>query len=90
MITRLELDFEFGKGQYQFNTTTPRAPGEPTSGCLEDPTSFVLECISELIDVLLPVRPSPDTSPDNVPQMFDWRQVWGLCWPWESRDSVKL
>ena len=51
---------------------------------------ILLECISELVDVLWLVRPSRDTFPEDVPQMFDWRQVWGLRWPWENRDSVEL
>ena len=29
-------------------------------------------------------------SPEDVPQMFCWRQVLGLRRPWESRDSAKL
>ena len=48
------------------------------------------ECIRELVDVLCLVRPSPDTSPEDVPQTFSWRQVWGFRWLWESRDSAKL
>ena len=69
---------------------TPHAPDEPPSGCLGDPAPFLLECIGELVDVLWLERTSPDTSPEDVAQIFDWRQVWGLRWPWESRDSAKL
>ena len=45
---------------------------------------ILLECISELVDVLWLARPSPDLSPKDVPQMFSWRQIWGLCWLWDS------
>ena len=67
---------------------TPHAFDKPPGGWLEDPEPFLLEYISEIVDVLWLVRPSPspDTSPEVVPQMFNWRQVW----PWKSRDSAKL
>ena len=55
-----------------------------------DPAPFLLESVSELVDVLWLVRPVSDLSPEDVPQMFNWRQVLGLRWPWESRDSEKL
>ena len=55
-----------------------------------DPGPFLLECLSELVDVLWLVRPSPDMSLEDVPQMFNKRRVFGLHWPWDSRDSAKL
>ena len=57
---------------------------------LGDLVPFLLEYMSKLSDVLWLVKLSPDTYPKNVPQMFNWWQVWGLCWSWESHDSVKL
>ena len=51
---------------------------------------FVLKCISELGDVMWLVMPCLDTSPGDVPRKPNWKQVWGLRWPWESRDSAKL
>ena len=74
----------------QVQTTTLQAPDEPPSRWLGDPAPFLLECISELSDVLWLVKLSPDMSPKDVPQMFKWKRVWGLCWPWESHDYVKL
>ena len=70
-------------------TMLPYAPDEPPSGCLGDPAPFFLEYISELVDVLWLVWPSLDASPKDVLQMFNWRQVLGLCWPWESCDTGK-
>ena len=69
---------------------TPHAPDQLSNGCLGDPAPFLLECIGELGDVLWLVAPSPHTSPEDVPQMFNWRQVWALRWPWESYGSEKL
>ena len=89
-------DFEFCRGQYinftavSIKTTTPHVPDKSPNGCLGDPAPFLFECISELADVLWLVRTSPDTSLGDVPQTFNWRQVWGLRWPWESHDSAKL
>ena len=71
-------------------TMTPRAHDEPPSGFMGDPSPFLLEWISELADVLWLVWPSPDTFPEDVPQMLNWRQVWGLRRPWGSFDSTKL
>ena len=71
-------------------TTTPHAPVEPPPACLGGPAPFLLEWITELVDVLWLVRPSPDTFPENVPHMFYWRQVWGLHWLWKSHESAKL
>ena len=56
-------------------TTTLRAPDEPPNGCLKDPALFLLEFIGELVDVLWLVMPSPDTSPADVPQLFNRRQA---------------
>ena len=56
-------------------TTKPHAPGEPPNGCLGDPAAFLLECISELIDVLWFMRPSPDMSPEDVSQIVNWRRI---------------
>ena len=71
-------------------TTTPKAPDEPLSGRLRDSAPLLLECISELVDVLWLERPSLDTSPEDAPQTFNWRQVWGPLQPWESRESAKV
>ena len=49
------------------DTTTPRAPDEPPSGCPGSPAPFLPECFNELIDVLCLVKPCPDTSPEDVP-----------------------
>ena len=46
-------------------TTIARVPDEPPDSCL------LLERVSELVDVLWLVRLSPDTSPEDVPHMFN-------------------
>ena len=74
-------------------TTTLRAPDEPPNGCLKGSAPFLLEFISELVDVselLWLVRPSSDTSAEDVSQTVSWRRVRGSRWPWESHDSAKL
>ena len=50
--------------------------------------SYFPEHISKLTDVLWLVRMSADKSPKDIPLTFNWRQVWGLCWPWERCDSA--
>ena len=74
----------------ELETTTPHAPDGPSGGCLGDPAPFLLEYISELVDVLWLVRSPPNTSPKVVPQLLNWRQGWGLRWSWESPDSSTL
>ena len=69
-------------------TTTSDAPDEPPNVCLfawgirrhlswsESANSLISYCFWGRLR--------------TCPQMFNWKQVWGLPWTWESRDSAKL